>query len=165
MTGDTDGHVLLENLMGRAVEHSIRHVRSGGIPFVGQLVSDDGYRSEFGVNRVRETGDPTAHAEIVAMRRTLRERAVTDLRGTRLLATGEPCAMCYRFATQHRVESIHFAVDAATAARWGFDYRSGYAQLGIDPRRAAHTVEFLPVGRALEPFHLYRNLHGTVAGQ
>lgn len=159
-----DGNATLEHLMSRAVEYSLRHVRSGGIPFVGQIVSDDGYRSGFGVNQVRETGDPTAHAEIVAMRNTLRDREVTDLRGMRLLATGEPCGLCYRFAAQHHIESIHYAVDADTAAQWGFDYRSSYTHLRINRSHTARTVEFLPVDLALEPFRHYQHLHSTIIG-
>ncbi|WP_231390453.1 DsbA family protein [Nocardia sp. CNY236] len=145
--------------MSRAVAHSTRHVESGGIPFVALVVSDDGYTSDFGVNLVLETCDSTAHAEIVAMRSTLHARNLTDLQGMRLLATGEPCGLCYRFAFEHHIDSVHFAVDAATAARYGFDYRTSYGRLGIDRARMPIAVECLPVDRALEPFTRYLQLH------
>ena len=61
----------LEQLMAQAVIRSITHVESGGLPFVGVIVDGQQAISEFGVNRVQETGDPSAHAEIVAIRDAL----------------------------------------------------------------------------------------------
>ncbi|MEV0253584.1 hypothetical protein AB0H82_04815 [Streptomyces sp. NPDC050732] len=63
MSADTTRLTLL---MADAVETCVRRVESGGVPFVGLLVTDDGWVSDPGVNLVHETGDPTAHAEIVA---------------------------------------------------------------------------------------------------
>ena len=57
-------------LMAAAVEASVQHVESGGLPFVGVVITTDGWISAPGVNLVRETGDPSAHAEIVAMRKS-----------------------------------------------------------------------------------------------
>ncbi|RAE92533.1 nucleoside deaminase, partial [Burkholderia multivorans] len=61
----------LEDVLTQAVAAALAHVESGGIPFVGVVVDGDRVISEFGVNRVHETGDPTAHAEIVAIRDAL----------------------------------------------------------------------------------------------
>lgn len=149
----------LETWMAQAVEVGERHVETGGLPFVGALVAGDGWSSEHGVNLVRETGDPSAHAEIVAMRQALRDRGRTGLAGTTLLATGEPCALCYRFAAANRVDAVHFAVDRDTAAAWGFDYRAGYTALGTDRLPIARAARHLPVARGLEPFIRYRELH------
>ncbi|MCX4096676.1 nucleoside deaminase [Nocardia sp. alder85J] len=151
----------LTRLMRAAVAHSIRHVEAGGIPFVGQVVADDGYASEFGVNLVRETGDLTAHAEIVAMRAALLERGTFDLHGLRLLATGEPCGLCYLFAAEQRISAIYYAVDANTAARWGFDYRAGYAQPPVGRLRTAENVHRLRVEHALDPFTRYHEVSGV----
>ncbi|TVT50711.1 nucleoside deaminase [Amycolatopsis rhizosphaerae] len=143
--------------MARAVEFGTRHVEKGGLPFVGQLVGPDGYASEYGVNRVHETGDATAHAEIVAMRLALTERGTPDLAGTRLLATGEPCGLCYRFALDQRVEHIYVAVDAETVASWGIDYLAGYPAFGIDRARLRRDglVRDLPVEAGDEPFQRF----------
>jgi guanine deaminase len=153
--------VALTRLMGEAVAHSVRHVEAGGIPFVGRVVADDGYASEYGVNRVRETGDLTAHAEIVAMRAALRERGTADLRGLRLLATGEPCGLCYCFAAEQRISAVYYAIDANTAARWGFDYRAGYAQPRAGRLRTAENVHRLRVEHALDPFTRYHEVGGA----
>lgn len=150
MTTDTPR---LEALMADAVEVSIRHVESGGIPFVGLLVAGDGWVSDPGVNLVRETGDPTAHAEIVAIRKAVKDRGRSGLEGVTLLATGEPCALCYRVAASHGIATVCFAVGRDTAAEWGFDYRAGY-RLPL-----AVTAQHLPVERGLAPFTRYRDLH------
>ncbi|MFF1555474.1 nucleoside deaminase [Rhodococcus erythropolis] len=151
----------LRDLMAEAVEFCVRHVEAGGLPFVGMLVADDGTRSAPGVNLVRETGDPSAHAEIVAMRHVLRERGLTSLAGMTLQTTGEPCALCYRFAAEHEVDTIHFTVDRTTAARWGFDYRSSYDALRTDHLPIAETAQLLAVERRLEPFERFLELHGN----
>ncbi|HEX5594816.1 MAG TPA: deaminase [Micromonosporaceae bacterium] len=141
--------------MRDAVAFSVKHVESGGLPFVGLVVDDHDYVSEYGVNQVRETGDPTAHAEIVAIRATLRQRGLTSLKGMSLLATGEPCGLCYHFAIQHRIERIYVAVDSDTVAELGFDYRNSYLAFGADRARLADIVTPLPVRNGLEPLERY----------
>lgn len=151
---------LLVELMESAVGHALDHVQAGGLPFVGVVVDADGHVSEFGVNRVHETGDPTAHAEIVAMREVQAETGRSDLSGAVLLATGEPCGLCYRFAMQCRIERIYVAVDATTVAQWGFDYRGSYRSSGVDPQRRAEMSRELFVPGALEPFERFAWRHG-----
>ncbi|MFC0626555.1 deaminase [Kribbella deserti] len=152
MTAATDG---LRALMADAVEFSVRHVESGGIPFVGLVVAGDGWVPGPGVNLVRETGDPTAHAEIVAIREAVETRGADGLEGSMLLATGEPCALCYRVAAGHGIAAVHFAVDRNTAAEFGFDYRASYLADGTDRLPLAATARHLPVDRGLEPFTRY----------
>lgn len=144
----------LAQILADAVAVSVDHVEAGGLPFVGVLVDRAGRASAPGFNLVRQTGDPTAHAEIVAMRRVLTDGGPASLRGQRLLATGEPCQLCYRFAADHGVTSVHYAVSSATAADWGFDYRQRFS--GSDPLPLARNAHLLEVLRALEPFRRYR---------
>lgn len=146
----------LTTLMQRAVAYSVAHVEKGGLPFVGVVVGAGGYVSSFGVNRVHETGDPTAHAEIVAMRETIRDHGTDDLSGYSLLATGEPCGLCYRFALDRRIDKIYIAVAGDEVARLGFDYRASYRALRIDRRELAGSAAVpLPVPAGLEPFHRF----------
>lgn len=145
----------LQAVMEDAVDECITHVDRGGLPFVGVLVKGTDVISGFGVNRVRETGDPTAHAEIVAMRDAMAAQGSEDLAGTSLLATGEPCGLCYRFAIDHQVETIFVAVDRDAVADWGFDYRASYRPLGISDGQRAGLIHLLPVERGVEPFARY----------
>ena len=152
-------------LMDEAVVFSRHHVESGGLPFVGQVVTDDGHVSGYGVNLVLETGDRSAHAEIVAMRDVLRDRGPRALEGATLLATGEPCALCYRFADDHGVAAVRFAVDRDTVATWGFDYRAGYTAFGNAGLPLIRSALHRPVDRGLAPFTRYSELHGGPAPQ
>ena len=145
--------------MATAVDASVQHVESGGLPFVGVVITTDGWISAPGVNLVRETGDPSAHAEIVAMRQTIQERGRDSLRDATLLATGEPCALCYRFAAGHQVGAVRYAVDRDTAAQWGFDYRAGYQHLGTDQLALCRDSRHLPVAQGLRPFITYLQHH------
>ncbi|MET7771746.1 deaminase [Nocardia sp. NPDC005366] len=150
----------LTALMRDAVAFGVEHVERGGIPFVGVVVGEDGYVSPFGVNRVHETGDPTAHAEIVAIRDAMRDRETTDLTGYSLLATGEPCGICYRFALEHRIGRIYVAVFAEEVARFGFDYRTSYRAAQIDRSGlVGSTVIPLTVPDGQAPFHRFLSLH------
>lgn len=149
----------LETLMRQAVEAGVRHVDAGGLPFVAVLAGHDGSVSGPGVNLVRETGDASAHAEIVVMRQALHDGGRTSLHGMTLLATGEPCALCYRFAAGSGVDAVFYAVDRDTAAEWGFDYRTSYDVWRTDQVRLAQTAQHLPVDRGLEPFTRYTRLH------
>ena len=84
-------HTTLHTIMVEAVHQCIQHVDSGGLPFVGVVVQSRVAVSNFGFNRVYETGDASAHAEVVAMRDAMSRLKCSDLSGTVLLATGEPC--------------------------------------------------------------------------
>ena len=149
----------LENVMARAVAASRAHVEAGGIPFVGVIVDDGQVISKFGVNRVHETGDQTAHAEIVAIRDALASTGRTDLRGAILLATGEPCGMCYRYAINAKVTDIRVAVPRDEVAALGFDYRDSYRVFGVtDTIRDTYMLS-LRVPGDTEPFTRFLALH------
>ena len=87
----------------------------GGLPFVGIIVRDGQALSGFGVNRVQETWDPTAHAEIIALREAVASHGRRGLIGATLLATGEPCGMCYRHAIAHGITDVQVAIDREEA--------------------------------------------------
>lgn len=154
---------VLRVVMQEAVDFCISHVEAGGLPFVGVVVTDTGVISPFGVNRVAETGDPSAHAEIVAMREVAASQGSISLAGSMLLATGEPCGLCYRFAIEHGIDRIHVAVDRDEVAGFGFDYRASYPALGITDDQRARLLHRLPVDRSAEPFTTYLRIHALHA--
>lgn len=145
--------------MEEAVEECIRHVNAGGLPFVGVVVDASGVISEYGVNQVQETSDPWAHAEIVAMRDAMASQGRDNLAGTTLLATGEPCGLCYRFAIDHQVAAIYVAVDRDAVAERGFDYRASYSALGITDAQRSELLHHLPAEHGTEPFTRYLSIH------
>lgn len=145
-------------LMEEAVAFSMDHVGSGGIPFSALVVDRDGAVLGRGVNRVQRLRDPTAHAEVEAMRDACRAHGTTRLTDATLLASGEPCAMCYVSALSAGISRIFYAVDRDEAAAHGFDYRGGYGIFADDPRTwRAPAVGRLAVPDRLRPFMAYRS--------
>lgn len=149
----------LQDVMAQAVAKALAHVEGGGIPFVGVVVDKARMISGFGVNRVHETGDPTAHAEIVAIRDALDVTGRTDLRETVLLATGEPCGMCYQYALDVGITDIRVAVTRDQVAALGFDYRNSYQAFGITDTVRGTRMRPLRVPDDTEPFIRFLALH------
>ena len=149
----TDPTSRLAQLMSEAVSFSIKHVHAGGIPFAAFVVDRTGKILGRGVNRVREHHDPTAHAEVEAIRDACRSQRTPHLHGTTLLASGEPCAMCYMSALYAGISQVFFAVGRDEAAAHGFDYRGTYALFSGDPLNwQSPSVKKLAVPDGLRPF-------------
>ena len=110
-----------DRFMARAIELSLENVRSGkGGPFAAVVVKDGRIIAE-GTNRVTSTNDPTAHAEIVAIREACRSLTSFQLTGCDIYTSCEPCPMCMGAIYWARPAHVYFAATAADAARYGFD--------------------------------------------
>jgi tRNA(Arg) A34 adenosine deaminase TadA len=147
---------LLTQLMEETVRFAEEHVQAGGIPFTALVVMPDGSVVGRGVNRVRQLNDVTAHAEVEALRDAGKTLGAPDLSGAVLLASGEPCAMCYMASVYAGVSRVYYAVDRNEAAAGGFDYRGGYKLFARDPVAWERPgVEKLAVERSLAPFQSF----------
>ena len=104
----------------QAVDLATQNVGDGGGPFGAVVVTPDG-RVHAGVNRVTRDNDPTAHAEVVAIRAAAAATADFDLTGSVLYASCEPCPMCLASALWARIGQVYFAADRNGAAAAGFD--------------------------------------------
>ena len=116
--------------MARAVELSLANVGAGGGPFAALVVKDGAIVGE-GTNRVTVTNDPTAHAEIVAIREACRALGSFQLAGCDFFTSCEPCPMCLGALYWARPERVYFGNTAADAAAVGFDDSEIYAQLQL----------------------------------
>lgn len=107
--------------MARAIALSLENVqqRAGG-PFAAVVVKDGKIVAE-GANEVTATNDPTAHAEVVAIRAACRKLNSFDLQGCEIYSSCEPCPMCLGAIYWARPERVYYANSAADAARAGFD--------------------------------------------
>ncbi len=135
----------------RAVELGTRAVRSGrGGPF-GAVVVRGGAIVGEGANSVIFLKDPTAHAEVMAIRDACTRLSHFSLAGATIYASSEPCPMCLAAIYWARIDSIVFAADRAQAARAGFDDSKFYDELARDPSAIAVAVRQveLPEGIAL----------------
>lgn len=107
--------------MAKAIELSIENVRAGrGGPF-GAVVVKDGAIIAQGTNLVTSTNDPTAHAEVVAIREACRKLGSFQLTDCEIYSSCEPCPMCLAAIYWARPSRVYFACTAADAAQHGFD--------------------------------------------
>jgi guanine deaminase len=107
--------------MVRAIQLSIDNVHSGrGGPF-GAVVVKGGAIVAEGVNLVTSTNDPTAHAEVLAIRAACKKLGGFDLEGCEIYSSCEPCPMCLGAIYWARLSRVYFANSAGDASRIGFD--------------------------------------------
>ena len=106
--------------MQRAIELSIDSVNKGGGPFGSVIVKNDKIIAE-GSNKVTLTNDPTAHGEIVAIRKACKNLNNFDLSGCELYSTCEPCPMCLSAIYWARMNKIYYANTRDDAQKIDFD--------------------------------------------
>ena len=131
--------------MERAIQLAIENVRSGrGGPFAALVVRAGGVLAT-GTNVVTSSNDPTAHAEIVAIRAACAALGTFQLEGCDLYATCEPCPMCLGAIYWARLARYYYGNTRADAARIGFDDARIYQELARLPEeRAVVGVRLLP---------------------
>ena len=140
--------------LAAAVDLAVRNVAEGGGPF-GAVVVADGRLLAAGQNRVTRDNDPTAHAEVVAIRRACAARGDFSLTGTTLYASCEPCPLCMASVLWARVDRVVYAADRHDAARGGFDDLAFYEMFARDRSTWDVRVDAVAVPRAVEPFEAW----------
>ena len=131
------------DFMKWAIALALGNIASGGGPFAALIVKEGRIIAE-GANRVTSTNDPTAHAEVVAIREACRVLADFQLTGCDLYTTCEPCPMCFGAIYWARPARIFFAATAADAAAAGFDDAFIYDELKMAPtERRIPTAQLL----------------------
>jgi guanine deaminase len=115
--------------MARAIQLSIAGVRSGqGGPF-GSVIVKDGKIIAEAANQVTSNNDPTAHAEVLAIRKACESLRCFELKNCELYTSCEPCPMCLGAIYWARISRIYFANTAEDAAKIGFDDSFIYSEL------------------------------------
>jgi tRNA(Arg) A34 adenosine deaminase TadA len=126
--------------MARAIQISIDSVHSGrGGPF-GAVIVREGKIVAEGANQVTSTNDPTAHAEVLAIRQACAKLGVFELKDCELYTSCEPCPMCLGAIYWTRLSRVYFANTAEDAARIGFDDSFIYTEL-----KQLHSQRRLPL--------------------
>lgn len=139
--------------LAKAVELATDNVRHNGGPFGAIVVTADGREFE-GVNRVTANLDPTAHAEVTAIRNACQGVGDFDLSGATLYTSCEPCPMCLASSLWARIERVYFAADRHDAARAGFDDALFYEYFDATSEKLLMPVARVTpeTGRAVDPF-------------
>lgn len=143
--------------MEKAISQSLEGMEKGdGGPF-GALVVKGNTLISMGNNQVITRNDPTAHAEVVAIRKACRELGTFDLSGCELYTSCEPCPMCLGAIYWARLDKVYFAGTREDAARAGFDDQFIYdeIQVALDQRK----IPMVPLMRkeALTAFEAWKN--------
>ncbi len=145
-----------EELMRKAIELSVKNVAEGGGPF-GAVIAKDGEIIATGVNRVTADHDPTAHAEVSAIREAARKLGTFDLGGCEIYSSCEPCPMCLGAIYWARLDRLYYGNDKHDAAAIGFDDAFIYKELAIEPENRRLESQRLLSREAIKAFEAWQS--------
>jgi tRNA(Arg) A34 adenosine deaminase TadA len=152
-----------EAFLRRALELARDNVERGdGGPF-GAVIVKDGKIIAEGWNRVIVGCDPTAHAEIEAIRAACRHLRHFHLEGATLYASSEPCPLCLAAAYWARVERIVYANDRSLAAAIGFCDDALYDEFRLPQEARRIPALHLPLPQAEAPLLAWRDKNDRVS--
>ena len=140
-----------EKLMQRAIQLSLENVEREGGPFAALVVRDGEIIAE-GVNNVTLNNDPTAHAEINAIRIASRKLGTFDLSGCILYSSCEPCPMCLGAIYWARISRVCFGNTREDAQEYGFDDSQIYKQIDLPLDKREIQFKRLLAPQALQAF-------------
>jgi guanine deaminase len=151
-----------KDLMQLAIRLAVENVTSGkGGPF-GAVVAKNGEVIATGVNRVTADNDPTAHAEVNAIREACRALGTFQLPGCVLYTSCEPCPMCLGAIYWVRLDSVYYGNTCRDAAEAGFDDSLIYEELQVPHHeRKVPMLRLLP-DQAIETFRVWIRQHARV---
>lgn len=145
-----------QQLMKRAIALAEESVANGGGPF-GAVIAKDGEIVAEAANRVTLDHDPTAHAEVRAIRLAAAKLATHDLSGCDIYASCEPCPMCLGAIYWAHLSRLYYAADRKDAANAGFDDDFIYTEMPLSPEeRSIPTLRML-ADDAVKPFDLWKS--------
>ena len=143
-----------EELMRKAIELSEENVANGGGPF-GAVISRNGEIIATGVNRVTSAHDPTAHAEVSAIRAACKKLGTFDLSGCEIYTSCEPCPMCLGAIYWSHIDKMYYGNNKADAKRIGFDDSFIYDEIALSPEYRKLSSENLLPEEASKAFRMW----------
>ena len=142
--------------MRKAIDVAIENVKNGGGPF-GAVIVKNGEIVSTGVNRVTANNDPTAHAEVSAIRAACEKLGTFMLNGCEIYSSCEPCPMCLGAIYWAHIDRLYYGCNKSDAADAGFDDSFIYKELELDSsERRLKTEELLP-DEAKAAFEAWKN--------
>ncbi|VDK46602.1 unnamed protein product [Anisakis simplex] len=139
--------------MKKAIVEACEGVENGdGGPF-GAVIVRDGSIIATGHNMVLKTNDPTAHAEVTAIRNACAVLNDFDLRGCQLYTSCYPCPMCMGAALWSRVDVVYYAATPDEAAQSGFDDKTFYEFLADPKSNGKHMIQQIRADNTMQPFN------------
>ncbi len=142
------------DFMNRAIELSINNIKNNGGPFGCVIVHNNKIIAE-GVNRVTSNNDPTAHAEIVAIRDACKKLDTFNLQGTQLYTSCEPCPMCLSAMYWAHIDKIFYGNSRNDAAKINFDDKFIYDEFKVKMSHRKIPLVQLSSDYAIKAFKLW----------
>ena len=147
--------------MLRAIELSIQSANSQGGPFGAVIVKNDEIISE-GNNQVTANNDPTAHAEIVAIRNACKKLNDFFLKGCELYTSCEPCPMCLSAIYWSHIDKIFYANTRMDAKNIDFDDSLIYSEVRKEINERKIKMSQMNRDEALEAFNIWKNKENKI---
>ena len=144
------------DFMRKAIELSIENIHNGGGPF-GAVIVKDGEIIATGVNRVTASCDPTAHAEVSAIRAAASKLGSFNLSGCEIYTSCEPCPMCLGAIYWAHLDKIYYGNNKTDAKDIGFDDSFIYDELELKPENRKLSSEILLQNEAIKAFEEWRD--------
>lgn len=144
-----------EELMRKAIALSKENVLNGGGPFGAVIATAEGEIVATGVNRVTSSCDPTAHAEVSAIRAATAKLGTFNLSGYEIYTSCEPCPMCLGAIYWARLDKMYYANTKTDAKNIGFDDSFIYDELELAPTDRKLPSEVLLREEAIKAFEAW----------
>ncbi|MBR2443299.1 MAG: nucleoside deaminase [Rikenellaceae bacterium] len=156
MTTKTNTPSTHEEFMSEAIRLAIDNIDNNGGPF-GAVIVKDGRIVGVGANRVTANNDPTAHAEVMAIRDACKQLGTFDLDGCTIYSSCEPCPMCLSAIYWAGITEAYYGCNKFDAAGIGFDDKFIYDQLALPEDK--RQLQYIPLLRdkAIEAFRKWEN--------
>ena len=139
----------------RAIEIAKENIANGGGPFGAVIVLGSEIIAEAG-NTVVPTNDPTAHAEVNAIRQACQKLKTFELTNAVIYASCEPCPMCLSAIYWAGIKKIYYAASRFDAADAGFDDEFIYKELELPIDKRSIQIKQLSLGEESEPFDIWK---------
>lgn len=143
-----------KELMRKAIELSTENVSNGGGPF-GAVIARNGEIVATGTNRVTDSCDPTAHAEVIAIRAAARMLGTFDLSGCEIYTSCEPCPMCLGAIYWAHLDKMYYGNNKTDAKNIGFDDSFIYDEIALKPAERRLPSEVLLPEEAIKAFEAW----------
>jgi len=140
-----------KKFMTAAIRLAIENVKNGGGPFGAVVVKNNEIIGK-GVNTVTSSNDPTAHAEVNAIRNACTHLSDFQLNDCEIYSSCEPCPMCLGAIYWARPKAIYFAASKMDAANAGFDDSFIYEEIPKQPLERSIITKEIPHEEKLQPF-------------
>ncbi len=152
----------MNEFMKLALDEAYKGMRAeDGGPF-GAAIVKDGKIIAIGHNEVIKTNDPTAHAEIVAIRKATKILGRFDLSDCEIYSSCEPCPMCFSAIHWAKMKTLYFAANRYDAAAIGFDDQYIYDVIEGKATKEQVTIVKIDREEALGPFQEWDKMMGKV---